>query len=85
MILSVHSSAEEMVASITINDPGKCFPILRKTIQLIQSLKKTNRKQKGGLFFFFFFFKKSKIDIVLKNKGGEKNILTQEIERLPSS
>ena len=25
MILSVHSSAEEMVASITVNDPGKCF------------------------------------------------------------
>ena len=46
MILSVYSSAEEMVASITVNDPGKCFPILRKTIQLIQSLKKTNRKQK---------------------------------------
>ena len=46
MILSVHSSAEEMVASITVNDPGKRFSILRKTIQLIQSLKKTNRKQK---------------------------------------
>ena len=40
MILSVHSSAEEMVASITVNDPGKHFPILRKTTQLIQSLKK---------------------------------------------
>ena len=46
MILSVHSSAEEMAASTTVNDPGKCFPILRKTIQLIQSLKKTNKKQK---------------------------------------
>ena len=44
MIFSAHSSAEEMVASITVNDPGKHFPILRKTIQLIQSLKKTNRK-----------------------------------------
>ena len=40
MILSVHSSAEEMVANITVNDPGKHFPVLRKTIQLIQSLKK---------------------------------------------
>ena len=49
MILSVHSSAEEMVASITVKDHGKCFPILRKTIQLIQSLKKTNRKQKSDL------------------------------------
>ena len=49
MILSVHSSAEEMVASVTVNDPSKCFPILRKTIQLIQSLEKTNRKQKGDL------------------------------------
>ena len=49
MILSAHSSAEEMVASITVNDPSKHFPILRKTIQLIQSLKKTNRKQKGDL------------------------------------
>ena len=46
MILSAHSSAEEMVASATVNDPGKCFPILRKTIQLIQSFKKTNKKQK---------------------------------------
>ena len=44
MILSVHSSAEEMVASVTVNDPGKHFPILRKTFQLIQSLEKTNRK-----------------------------------------
>ena len=49
MILSVHSSAEEMVTSITVNDPGKRFPILRKTIQLIQSFEKTNRKQKGDL------------------------------------
>ena len=44
MILSVHSSAEEMVASVTVNDPGKCFAILRKTIQLIQSLKKKKRQ-----------------------------------------
>ena len=44
MIFSVHSSAEKMVASITVNDPGKHFPVLRKTIQLIQSLEKTNRK-----------------------------------------
>ena len=44
MILSVHSSAEEMVASITVNDPGKHFPILRKTIQLIQSLLKKERE-----------------------------------------
>ena len=49
MILSAHSSAEEMVASITVNDPGKHFPILRKTIQLIQSLEKTNRKLKVDL------------------------------------
>ena len=63
MILSAHSSAEEMVASITVNDPGKHFSILRKTIQLIQSLKKTNRKQK-----VIFQKKKSKIDIVLRNK-----------------
>ena len=63
MILSAHSSAEEMEASITVNDPGKCFPILRKTIQLIQSLKKTNRKQK-----VIFQKKESKIDIVLGNK-----------------
>ena len=49
MILSVQSSAEEMVASVAVNDPGKHFPILRKTIQLIQSLEKTNRKQKGDL------------------------------------
>ena len=44
----MHSSAEEMVASITVNDPGKHFPILSKTIQPIQSLskKKTKRKQK---------------------------------------
>ena len=27
MIFSAHSSAEEMVASITVNDPGKHFPI----------------------------------------------------------
>ena len=40
MILSVHSSAEEMVVSTTVNDPGKHFPILRKTIQLIQSHKR---------------------------------------------
>ena len=40
MILSAHSSAEEMVPSIMVNDPGKHFPILRNTIQLIQSLKK---------------------------------------------
>ena len=33
-----------MVASITVNDPGKCFPILRKTIQFIQSLKKKKRE-----------------------------------------
>ena len=46
MILSVHSSAEEMVAGATVNDSGKHFPTLRKTIQLIQSLKKTNKKQK---------------------------------------
>ena len=48
MILSACSSPEEMVASITVSDPGKHFPILRKTIQLIQSLKKkeTNREQK---------------------------------------
>ena len=48
MILSAYSSAEEMVASVMVNDPGKYFPILRKTIQLIQSLKKkeTNREQK---------------------------------------
>ena len=63
MILSVHSSAEEMVASITVNEPGKHFPILRKTIQLIQSLKQTNKKQK-----VIFQNKKSKIDIVLRNK-----------------
>ena len=44
MILSAHSSAEEMVDSMTVNDPSKCFPILRKTIQLIQSLEKTDRK-----------------------------------------
>ena len=62
MILSVHSSAKEMVARATVNDPGKCSPILRRTIQLIQSLKKTNRKQK------VIFQKKSKIDIVLRNK-----------------
>ena len=47
MILSVHSSAEQMVASTTVNDPGKCFPILRKTIQHIQSLKKTNKMHKA--------------------------------------
>ena len=40
MILSAHSSAEEMVASVTVNDPGKHFPVLRKTIQFIQSLKR---------------------------------------------
>ena len=62
MIFSAHSSAEEMVASITVNDPGKCFPILRKTIQLIQSLEETNKKLKGHLS------KKSKIDVVLGNK-----------------
>ena len=58
MILSAHSSTEEMVASITVNDPGKHFPVLRKTIQLIQSLEKTNRKLKGDI----------KIDVVLGNK-----------------
>ena len=66
MILSVHSSAEEMVASITVNDPGKSFPILRKKIQLIQSLKKTNRKQKGDLLKKKK--RKSKIGIVPRNK-----------------
>ena len=65
MILSMHLSAEEMVASVTVNDPGKRFPILRKTIQLIQSLKKTNRKQK---VIFQKKKKESKIDIVLGNK-----------------
>ena len=45
MILSAHSSAEEIVASIIVNDPGKHFPILRKTIQLIQSLSKKKREQ----------------------------------------
>ena len=53
MILSAHSSAEEMVASITVNDPGKHFLILRKTIQLIQSLSKK---------------KENKIDIIPRNK-----------------
>ena len=62
MILSVHSSAEEMVAGATVNDSGKHFPTLRKTIQLIQSLKKTNKKQK------VIFQKKSKTDIVQRNK-----------------
>ena len=65
MILSVHSSAEEMVASITVNDPGKHFPILRKTIQLIQSLEKINGKQKGDLSKKKG---KSKIDVILRNK-----------------
>ena len=51
MIVSAHLSAEEMVASITVNDLGKHFPILRKTIQLIQSLEKTNRKLKDDLSF----------------------------------
>ena len=77
MILSAHSSAEEMVASITVNDPGKHFFILRKTIQLIQSLKKkreTNREQK---VIFFLKKKKSKIDTIprskiLKEKRREK-------------
>ena len=46
MILSAHSFAEEIVASITVNDPGKHFSILRKTIQLIQSLFFKKRKQK---------------------------------------
>ena len=46
MILSVHSSAEEMVASVKANDPGKHFPILRKTIQLIQSLFKKREQNK---------------------------------------
>ena len=66
MILSAHSSAEEMVASITENDPSKHFPILRKTIQLIQSLEKTNRKQKGDLSKKKR--RKSKIDIIPRNK-----------------
>ena len=43
MILSAHSSAEEIVTNVTVNDPGKCFSILRKTIQLIQSLKKRDK------------------------------------------
>ena len=64
MILSAHSSAEEMVASTTVNDPGKCFPVLRKTIWLIQSLKKTNRKQK----VIFQKEQRSKLDIALRNK-----------------
>ena len=86
MILSAHSSAEEMVASITVNDPGKRFPILRKTVQLIQSLEKTNRKQKGD---FSKKKRKSKIDIIPRNKilkgRRRENILTREIERPPSS
>ena len=77
MILSAHSSAEEMVASITVNDPGKHFPILRKTIQLIQSLKKTNRKQKGDLSKKKKK-KESKTDIVLRNK-----ILKERREKYP--
>ena len=43
MILSVHSSAEEMVANITVNNPGEHVPVLRKTTQLIQSLKKRDK------------------------------------------
>ena len=84
MILSAHSSAEEMVASITENDPGKHFPILRKTIQLIQSLEKTNRKQKGDLS------KKKKKEQNrhntkkqnFKKEGGEKIFLHKKLKDL---
>ena len=64
MIFSVHSSAEEMVASITVNDPGKHFPILRKTLQLIQSLE----RQIGNKKVTFQKKRESKIGVVLRNK-----------------
>ena len=86
MILSAHSSAEEMVASVTVNDPGKHFPILRKTIQLIQSLFK-KWETKGDLSK-----KKKKEENRLNTKKmkfqkerDKKNIFTQEIERPLSS
>ena len=76
-IVSAHSSAVEIVASFTVNDPGRCFSILRKTIQPIQSLKKESRERIGD----FHQKKRSKIEAVIGNmilKEGEKRILLHE-------
>ena len=45
-IVSAHSSAAETVVSFWEYDPGKHFPILRKTIQLIQLLLKRGKKER---------------------------------------
>ena len=64
MIFSAHSSAEKMVASFRVNDPGRHFPVLRKTIQLIQSLE----RQIGNEKVIFHQKRGGEIDVVLGNK-----------------
>ena len=87
MIFLVLSSAEEMVVSITANDPSKCFPVLSKTIQLIQSLKRQIENEKGDLSKK----RRGKIDVVLGNmffflnkrrKGGDRVFLHEKLKDL---
>ena len=47
-IVSSHSSAVETVASFWENDPGKCFPILRKTITLKKKKERERDKSLGN-------------------------------------